>query len=70
MAIDRIFIYNRPYGFSNQPDEFKKRLDLCKNYKGRFVNHSRERHLTLKGAMANAQGSDSLHLLERCLSPP
>ena len=57
-TIDRIFVYKRPYVFFKQPDVLKKHQD-------HFINCQRERYLTLKGAMANTQGGDGLHLRER-----
>ena len=62
-SIDRMFVNKRPDVFFNQPDDLKK-------HQGHFINRTRERCLTLKGVMTNAQGSDSLHLLERKLTLP
>ena len=55
---DRIFVCNRPYVFFNQPDDFKKHLGVCKNLKV-VRNRLRERSLSPKGVLANAQGSDN-----------
>ena len=64
-SIDRMFVNKRPDVFFNQPDDFLKHRGVCKKHQGRFVNCLREHCLTPKGAMANAQGGDSLHLRGR-----
>ena len=69
-SIDRMFVNKRPDVFFNQPDDFKKHQGVCEKHRDHFINCLRERCLTHKGAMANAQGGDSLHLRERKPSLP
>lgn len=51
-----MFVCNRPHDFFKHQDS--------------FINRLRERWLTHKGALTNAQGSDSLRLRERKSSLP